>query len=104
MVQNAEQVLDRVNLLDAIDAHSKESLLTGLDGPNVPNRQDDVDWSLNLLRPLQAGGLPTFAIEYVSDPAMRGDVGSRLRNLGFKPFFGSPALDRLPSSDPDPGH
>lgn len=99
MIQNAEHILDRRDLIDAIDAHSKESLLTGLPTADTLNRQDDVDWSLGYLRPLQQLGIPTFATEYISKPALRDQVRQRLVELGFKPFFGTRGLDRLPGSD-----
>jgi cysteinyl-tRNA synthetase len=99
MMQNAEHILDRHELIDTIDAHSKESLLTGLPTADTLNQQDDVDWSLGYLRPLQQLGIPTFATEYITKPALRDQVRQRLIELGFKPFFGTRGLDRLPWSD-----
>jgi cysteinyl-tRNA synthetase len=99
MMQNAEQILDHPKLVDAVDAHSKESLLTGLSALDTMNQQDDVDWSLGRLRPLQQLGIPTFATEYTANPALRDQLKQRLVELGFKPFFGTIGLDRLPGSD-----
>jgi endo-alpha-1,4-polygalactosaminidase (GH114 family) len=99
MMQNAEHILDHQKLIDAIDAHSKESLLTGLPTTDTLNQQDDVDWSLRYLRPLQQLGIPTFATEYITKPALRDQVRQRLVELGFKPFFGTRGLDRLPGLD-----
>jgi len=96
MVQNAEHVLDRKILIDAIDAHSKESLLTGLSAPDTLNAPEDVEWSLGHLRPLQRKGIPTFAIEYIAREELKGDIRRRLVELGFRPFFGNRGLDRLP--------
>jgi cysteinyl-tRNA synthetase len=98
MMQNAEHILHHANLIQAIDAHSKESLLTGLSGFDTVNRQEDVDWSLSYLKPLQDMGIPTFATEYISKPVLRKAVEQRLVELGFKPFFGTPGLDHLPGS------
>lgn len=97
MIQNAEHVLDRPNLIEAIDGHSKESLLTGLLRPDTPNSPEDVDWSLSRLRPLQRRGIPTFAIEYITEPALRAAIEPQLLELGFKPFFATRGLDRLPA-------
>lgn len=99
MMQNAEHILHHPNLVQAIDAHSKESLLTGLSGFDTVNKQEDVDWSLSYLKPLQDLGIPTFATEYITKPALRKAVEERLVELGFKPFFGTLGLDRLPASD-----
>ncbi|MFI0845990.1 endo alpha-1,4 polygalactosaminidase [Mesorhizobium sp. IMUNJ 23232] len=99
MAQNAEHILHHANLVEAIDAHSKESLLTGLSGPDTLNRQEDVDWSLGYLQPLQGLGIPTFATEYITEPELRTETAQRLTELGFKPFFGTLGLDRLPGQD-----
>jgi cysteinyl-tRNA synthetase, unknown class len=99
VMQNAEHILHHAKLLDAIDAHSKESLLTGVPTPDALNRQDDVDWSLSYLLPLQQLGIPTFATEYITELALRDQIRQRLIELGFKPFFGTPSLDHLPSLD-----
>ena len=98
MAQNAEHILHHANLVEAIDAHSKESLLTGLSGPDTLNRQEDVDWSLGYLQPLQGLGIPTFATEYITNPGLRDEIGQRLIELGFRPFFGTLGLDRLPAA------
>lgn len=96
MSQNAEHVLRNAGLVDAIDAHSKESLLTGLSGPETLNRQQDIDWCLGYLKPLQELGIPTFDTEYIDSPELRGTIARQLVDLGFKPFFGNRGLDRLP--------
>jgi cysteinyl-tRNA synthetase len=98
MMQNAEHILRHVNLVDAIDAHSKESLLTGLSGPESRNKEQDIDWSLGYLGPLQKQGIPTFDTEYVVTPALQDWAQARLAELGFKPFFGTRGLDHLPGS------
>ena len=86
-------------LVAVIDAHNKESLLTGLSQANTRNKPEDVDWSLGYLRPLQEIGVPTFATEYVSDQGLRKEVQSRLTELGFVTFFATLGLNRLPGAD-----
>ena len=98
MLQNAEALLRHENLASAIDAHSKESLLTGLNGADTRNTPEDVAWSLGYLRGLQEIGVPTFAAEYISDQALCSDVEPRLTELGFVPFFATTNLDRLPGA------
>jgi len=99
MLQNAEHILARADVVAAMDAHSKESLLTGLAGPDTLNSEEDVAWSLTHLRPLQQLGIPTFATEYISDSRLREEIRGRLLALGFKPFFGTRGLDRLPDAE-----
>ncbi len=99
MLQNAEALLRHVDLAAAIDAHSKESLLTGLHGFETPNTPEDIDWSLGYLREIQEMGVPTFAAEYISDQALCREVKPRLTKLGFVPFFATKNLDQLPGAE-----
>ena len=99
MMQNAEALLPYADLTNVIDAHNKESLLTGLPDPNSQNSPQDVEWSLSYLRRLQQLGMPTFATEYVSDQTLRLAVRRRLTQLGFVAFFATFGLDRLPGAD-----
>jgi cysteinyl-tRNA synthetase len=96
VAQNAEHLLADPRYVATIDAVSKESLLTGLQGPGIWNRAEDVAWSLNHLQPAQRNGLVVLDIEYISDPVERILARERLDRLGFKPFFGSRLLDHLP--------
>lgn len=75
---------------------NKESLLTGLAGENVPNREVDVDWSYSRLKRAQSDGVRMLATEYLSDPGLKITTDARLRDWGFLPFFGARALDRQP--------
>jgi cysteinyl-tRNA synthetase, unknown class len=94
--QNAEPLLTSEQYLNAIDAVSKESLLTGLRGHGVPNSTADIKWSLQYLRRARDAGLTVFAIEYLDDVSSVAAATSQLLQLGFVPFFGNRLLDRLP--------
>ncbi|MCG6114053.1 MAG: endo alpha-1,4 polygalactosaminidase [Mesorhizobium sp.] len=96
--QNAELLLMRQRYLDLIDAHNKESLLTGLDGQGVSNTADDVSWSLNYLGRARQAGVRMLATEYLSDPEAIQRARGQLVELGFLPFFGDRQLDRLPAA------
>ena len=96
VAQNAEPLLRNERYVAAIDAVSKESLLTGLQGPGQPNRDDQIEWSLAYLVPARQAGLTVLAIEYIEDEGRRAPVAATLRGLGFIPFFGTRLLDRLP--------
>jgi cysteinyl-tRNA synthetase len=104
MMQNAEALLLHEKLTEAIDAHNKESLLTGLTQANALNTLADVEWSLGYLRRLQEIGVPTFATEYISDQDLRGEIQARLTALGFVPFFAELGMSRLPGADSGPGN
>ncbi|KAA5595741.1 endo alpha-1,4 polygalactosaminidase [Blastochloris sulfoviridis] len=99
MTQNAEGLMTRPDYLALIDAHNKESLLTGLEGYGRFNMPEDVVWSMSYLRQASNAGVTMFATEYLSEPAVIDTVRRQLRAWNFVPFFASPALDRLPSSE-----
>lgn len=99
MAQNAESLMTRPDYLALIDAHNKESLLTGLEGYGRYNMPEDVAWSMSYLRQAADAGVRMFATEYLTEPATIDRVRRQLRAWNFVPFFASPALDRLPSSE-----
>lgn len=96
IAQNAEPLLLLGRYVAAIDGVSKESLLTGLQGAGMPNRADQIEWSLAYLEPAREAGLTMLAIEYVDDEKQRELIASNLRAMGFVAFFGTRLLDRLP--------
>lgn len=94
--QNAEHIIENERYRAAIDAINKESLLTGLGGKNVPNRETDVDWSVSRLRVAQEAGIRMLATEYLSDPVLKARTQEQLVSWDFLPFFGVRALDKTP--------
>lgn len=94
--QNAEHIIDHERYLRVIDALNKESLLTGLGGKDVPNREVDVDWSISRLRVAQEAGVRMLATEYLSDPVLKARSHDQLVAWGFLPFFGVRELDQRP--------
>jgi cysteinyl-tRNA synthetase, unknown class len=96
VAQNAEPLLASPRYLETIDAVSKESLLTGLRGHEIPNSTEDITWSLGYLRLAQKEGLKILAIEYLNDASLIAAAAAQYAKLGFVPFFGDRLLDRLP--------
>jgi cysteinyl-tRNA synthetase len=94
--QNAEQLLLDRRYIDVIDAVSKESLLTGLRGEQLPNSRDDIEWSLSYLLPAKAAGLTILSIEYLRDRPLIDRAAREHESYGFVPFFATRLLDRLP--------
>ncbi len=100
VAQNAEPLLARADYRAVIDAVSKESLLTGLGGPEQANAEADVAWSRAGLEAAREAGLVVLAIEYLADPDKIAAVRRRLTAWGYVPFFAERLLDRLPGSRP----
>lgn len=94
--QNAEQLLADRRYIDSIDAVSKESLLTGLRGEQLPNTRDDIEWSLSYLLPAKAAGLSILTIEYLHDHRLVEQAADEHKAYGFVPFFATRLLDRMP--------
>lgn len=94
--QNAELLLTRQRYLSLIDAHNKESLLSGLGGEGVPNTVADIQWSLGYLDKARKAGILMLATEYLGDPEAVNAARTRLAAMGFLPFMGVRQLDRLP--------
>lgn len=96
--QNGEPLLADDRFVEIIDGHNKESLLTGLSGENLRNREDDVVWSMDYLQRLKEAGVASFATEYISDCDLAETIHAELTSLGFKPFIGRRQLDVLPGA------
>ena len=96
--QNAEPMLQIKRYRETIDAVSKEVLLYSLKAPEAANAASDVQWSLNHLKVAQNAGLKILTIEYLSDAKKIAIARQRHEKLGFIPFFGNRALDRLPGA------
>ncbi len=94
--QNAEPLMLHPRYLQLIDAINKESLLAGLDGENRLNKADDVAWSMDHIRIAEQAGVVIFVTEYATSPELVRRLEQRVAELGFKPFMGVRALDRLP--------
>ena len=97
--QNAEPLLSNSAFRGAIDAVSKESLLTGLQGEGVPNTVEQIAWSMSFLSQAQNAGLVVLAIEYVSVPNQQSSIARRLQSMRFKPFIANRLLDVIPTTD-----
>ncbi len=95
VLQNAEELLHAEPLRRAIDAVAKEDLLLGLSEAGTLNSAVDVDNSSGYLKLAQNDGRPIFVIEYIDDNNVRRIIKSKLRSLGFIPYFGPRVLDEL---------
>jgi cysteinyl-tRNA synthetase, unknown class len=94
--QNAEPLLDHATFRQSIDAVSKESLLSGLQGEGIPNSSEQIAWSMAFLSRAQRDGLVILSIEYAKNSDQRSSLARRLRDMHFKPFFAKKLLDHTP--------
>ncbi len=83
VMQNAEALLERAELRQAIDAVAKEELLFGLDRPEKPNARDEIDESRQLLDLMKKDGKPVFAVEYLNTPSRIDEAAAAAQKLGY---------------------
>lgn len=97
IMQNAEPLLERVELRRAIDAIAKEELLFGLDRPEAPNARADVEESRRRLDLMKRDGKPVFVVEYLSNPSRIMEAAETARRLGYVLYVAPKdrELDRL---------
>ncbi|MBS0240711.1 MAG: endo alpha-1,4 polygalactosaminidase [Proteobacteria bacterium] len=100
MMQNAEELLDRPDVVDAIDAVAKEDLIWGISHHEVVNKQDDIDDSTALLKLAQKAGKAIFVVEYLKNPKNIEEAKRRMADLGFVLYYGPRGLYELPGPTP----
>jgi cysteinyl-tRNA synthetase len=98
--QNAEDLLRHARLVEAIDAVGKESLFYGWSGGDASNRSringaEAVRWSVERLNRAKSAGRRIFVIDYAGGRAQSDLALKRNRELGYVPYIGPKALDRL---------
>ncbi len=87
VMQNAEELLERAAVLDAIDGIAKEDLLYGVHRAEEPNKPDDVVWSMQLLHMAQKAGRKVLVVEYLKDPEKMAAAATRILGEGSVPYF-----------------
>ncbi len=83
IMQNAETLLDRRELREAIDASAKEELIYGVDGPEKANSRDEYEFSHERLELMRRDGKPVFVVEYLNNKAKIADAAEKIRKLGY---------------------
>jgi cysteinyl-tRNA synthetase len=102
IMQNAEELLEDAPVLDAIDGIAKEDLLFGVRRAEEPNKPDDIDWSIELLREAKKAGRQVLVVEYLKDPEKMNAAATRILEEGFVPYFAPRRLHCLnPPAAPD---
>lgn len=95
VMQNAEELIARRDVREAIDAIAKEDLLYGVEHDETANPRGMVAESLSLLRRARSNGLAVFAVEYLSDAVTAGKAAARLDKEGIVPLVAERSLGTL---------
>ncbi|MEW5962063.1 MAG: endo alpha-1,4 polygalactosaminidase [Pseudomonadota bacterium] len=95
ILQNAEELLARPEMIAAIDAVAKEDLFYGIDHSEKANPRSAVEESLAHLRRARAAGRPVFVVDYLQDRGKITDARRRIEAEGFIPYFAPRNLDAL---------
>ena len=95
VMQNAEELLDDRQVLEAIDGMAKEDLLYGVDRPEAPNKPQDVKYSVQQLRMAHNAGRKILVVEYLADPAKMETAEKLITAEGFVPYFARRSLNCL---------
>ena len=93
ILQNAEELTALREVRDAVDGVAKEDLLHGIDNSERANCDHEVEHSLGYLRNVQASGLATFGVEYVTDASKAEAAREKLAELGIVGTIAVRALD-----------
>lgn len=101
VMQNAEELIDRKAVRDAIDAIAKEDLYFGIDHKASPNDPETIEWSLKQLRKAKKAGRRVMVVEYLSAPEIVRDVRRRAEAEGFLIHFTARDLGDLSVIAPD---
>lgn len=100
MMQNAEELLERADVVAAIDAIAKEDLVWGITHREELNKQDDIDESTALLKSAQKAGKAIFVVEYLKNAKNIEEAKRRMADLGFVLYYGPRGLFELPGTTP----
>ncbi len=98
MMQNAEELLERPDVVAAIDAIAKEDLIYGISHREERNKRDDIDYSTKLLKDAQTAGKAIFVVEYLKNAKNIADATQQMADLGFVLYYGPRGLYEIASA------
>lgn len=98
MMQNAEELLERREVVAAIDAIAKEDLVYGISHREERNKRDDIDYSTKLLKDAQGAGKAIFVVEYLKNPKNIAEASRHMADLGFVLYYGPRGLYEIASA------
>jgi cysteinyl-tRNA synthetase, unknown class len=83
IIQNGEELVRHASVRRVIDGVAKESLFYGLEGPDVPNPEPEIGFSLGHLRTARKAGGLVLLVEYAKSEAARADITKRASAEGL---------------------
>ena len=101
IMQNAEELVRRKTVLDAIDGIAKEDLFYGIDHQANRNDRGNIESSLAALRQAKRAGRRIFVVEYLDDPVKIQDARRRTAAEGFVFLVTGRDLGDLTAAAPD---
>lgn len=97
VMQNAEQLVERADVVAAIDGVAKEELWFGQEGGERRNATDDVADAKRCLDLAKRAGRAVLVVEYLDDLKKAAEAAERAREAGFVLYIARKdrELDRL---------
>ena len=92
LVQNAEELLEHANYVDAIDGIAKEDLQFGIRHREELNKPAEIEWSTNLLLKAQQKGKAIFVVEYLQQPGNVEKAKAFMGQRNFVLYYGPRGL------------
>ena len=104
LAQNAEELLEKPNYVDAIDGIAKEDLQFGIKHREELNKQAEIDWSTNLLLSAQKKGKAIFVVEYLQQAGNIEKAKAFMGQRNFVLYYGPRGLYEImdPNAPPRP--
>jgi len=103
LAQNAEELLDKPDYLEAIDATVKEDLIFGITHREEKNPTGDITHSTKLLDDSKAKGKYVFVVEYLAKKENIAKARQYMKDRGFVLYVGQRDLYELSAAVGDDG-
>lgn len=103
LAQNAEELLDKPDYVEAIDATVKEDLVFGISHKEVGNPAGDITHSTKLLGDSKLHGKRVFVVEYLAKKDNIAKAREYMMQHGFVLYVGQRDLYELSSAIGDDG-
>ena len=83
IMQNAEGLIEKPELVAVIDGVAKEELVFGVDAPEKRNSAEDFDYSREMLDRIKDQGKMVLVVEYLNAPAKVREAADVIDKLGY---------------------
>jgi cysteinyl-tRNA synthetase, unknown class len=103
LAQNAEELLDKPDYVEAIDATVKEDLIYGISHKEIGNPSGDITHSTKLLDDSKSKGKRVFVVEYLAKKDNIAKARDYMKQHGFVLYVGQRDLYELSAAIGDDG-